>query len=173
MICALVIWLDHRSLVKKHQRALASPTAMLSGDSQSLTDRIGALAKNLFGFLAEVGDENPPSIGYIMRVHGLFLRDWYPEVEAVANEIGIVGYVDFKFGTLVGNHHEAFGRRRIQEIAEYLLKIKSDIELKGYRKATLTQVEVDNMTSTELRKLFADPLSQGQIELLHRFKQPS
>ena len=108
-----------------------------------------------------------------MKVHNLFLRDWHPKIEAISYELGITGYADFKLLELIGTHHEAFGRERIQKIAEYLLKIKSDLELTGYRKATLTQAEVDKMTSAELRQVSDDPLRQGQIELLHHFKQRS
>lgn len=159
--------LPHREVVSSES---TPKPAVPPAEPDTLAGRIDKLAKDLFGYLKECGEEIPPTVSYIVKVHSGYMRHWYPKVEDVAYQLGMDGYVDFNFAGLIGNSLDAFSYKRIREIAEYLLKIKNELELHGLRKSTLTQKEVDDMTSGDLRKRCDDPGFQGDVNMLGMFK---
>lgn len=170
---AIAIFIVHkRHRVPESSAPKEVPTVTQQDSSATgLSQRIDALAKGLFGFLKSLGEESPPSISYIVRVHSGYMRAWYHKVEDVAYELGIFGYVDFKFAKLTGNELEAFSYSRIREIAEYLLKIKNEMELNGLRNSTLSQKDVEKMSSDELKRRWDEPGFQSDVNMLGVFKQ--
>lgn len=139
-----------------------------------LSERMAALAKNVFLFLRECGQEDPPSLSYIVKVHDGFMLLWFPKVEAITYELGFAGILDFTLGELIRKHHELWSYDTIRQVAEELLKVKNKMELNSYKALTLTQREVDQMSSAEMRRrIETDPDFGKQVDILEAFKRPS
>jgi hypothetical protein len=149
------------------------PKQAANGEAESpLVDRMTALAKNIFLFLRERGQEDPPSLSYIVKVHDGFMLLWFPKVEAITYEPGFVGIVDFTLGELMRKHQELWSYDSIKQVAETLLAVKNKMELNSYKALTLTQREVDQMSSTEMRRrIETDPDFSKQV-LRHALRTP-
>jgi len=177
-VFCLLIWLDHRAVLKKHRiepqpKTESAPPAAEQSKAKSLQTLLGELADGLFTFLGQVGENKMPSLAYIIKVHNLFVRDWYPRLEGVAYELGIQGIIEPGFGQLLGDHHDAFDYGRIRDIAEALLRIKNNLELRAYKEVTLTAHEVDKMSSTALRRrIDGEAGFTEQVDTLEKFKRP-
>jgi len=77
-------------------------------------------------------------------------------------------------GELLRKNCNAFSYETIQEIAEALLAIKHKLQLKAYKKATLTAQEVAKMTSAEMKeRMGTDPDFVTQVNGLGNFKELS
>ena len=138
----------------------------------TLEDRLGQLAKDIFAFLRQRGEENPPSLGYIVKVHDGFMLYLHERVERIAYELGASGILEFELGELLRRNANGFSFDAIKQIAESLLRIKNKIELNSYKTSTLTKVDIDNMTSAELKERMKDPEFRNQAEVLLNFKRP-
>jgi hypothetical protein len=138
-----------------------------------LPDHIDALAKEVFTFLGECGEENPPSLSYIVKVHDGFMLTLHERIERVSYELGWVGVVDFELGELLRINANAFSYDAIKKIAEALLAVKHKLELNSYRKATLTVREIRRLTTDELNEKLKDPWFAKQVDVLLSIKPPS
>jgi len=182
LICALVIWLDHRTVLSRQRLPVADavplpgptiPALPTQATTEALPEKLEALAKDVFAFLARCGkEEGVPSIGYLLRVHDGFMLNLYAKVETMSYELGASGVVDFTIGEILRKNANAFSYRTISEIAEALLAIKHKLELKAYKDATLTGKDVAGMTSADMKQRMSDPDFVAQVNALANFKQP-
>jgi hypothetical protein len=141
---------------------------------QTLLERVDTLAKGIFGFLRECGEEKIPSLTYVVKVHSGFMLYWFPRVEEMEHELGFAGIWAYEYGELIRLYRNAWSYDTIGKVAEALLEIRNKMELKEYKNQPLTQEEVDQMSSTEMRRrIETDPDFSKQMEILEAFKRPS
>jgi hypothetical protein len=178
VLVGLLIWLDHRAVLRKHhgdERLLAEPPQQATQNEVKvpLAERMTVLAKNIFLFLRECGQEDPPSLSYIVKVHDGFMLLWSPQVEAITYELGFVGIVDFTLGELIRRHHEGWSYDTIKQVAEALLTVKNKMELNSYKALTMTYRDLEQMSSDEIiRRSNSDPEFRQQAAILEAFKPP-
>jgi hypothetical protein len=161
-------------ITKLEKRSL-SPGRETMGAELPLQDRLGALAREIFAFLAKCGREDEkqvPSITYLTKVHDGFMLQLHGSVERITYELGAAGVLDFRLGELLRVHENAFIYETIRQIGETLLAVKSKLELHEYQNVLLTQKDIDQMNSGEYRaRLESDPEFAKQVEALSRFTQ--
>jgi hypothetical protein len=173
LVCAVLIWLDHRRVLQKRQSQLHDEMPA-SQAKPNLPDRVAELAKNIFRFLHDCGAQEIPSLTYVIKVNSGFMLYWFSHVERIEHELGFHGIWAYELGELIRLYRYAWSYDSIRKIAEALLEIKNKMELNEYKDLPITQKEIDRMSAKELRDhLEKDPDFYKQVTMLEAFKRPS
>jgi hypothetical protein len=174
LVACFCFWVLSNRFGKRYgarQKSAPAPPPAIVQTETTIENRLGELAKDIFAFLRQRGEEKMPSLGYIVKVHDGFMLYLYGRVEKITYELGASGIIEFELSELLRKNANGFSYDAIKQIAESLLKVKNKMELNSYKTSTLTKADIDSMTSAELKERMNDEEFRNQVDALLNFRR--